>query len=118
MATYWKSILAATAGATVIAASAAHGGYDREDPMYGFSYDRYGNAYDRNGNLVEPAYLRRGYVPYVDPSVVQAEREQRAWERYAQDPRERAMRREYERAQRGDFDGVTPHPLSKHYSPG
>ena len=34
------------------------------------------------------------------------------------DPRERAAKDYAERAERGDFDETTPHPLSRNYSGG
>ena len=50
--------------------------------------------------------------------MTEAERERRARAYYHMDPRERAARIEYERAQNGEYDSVTPHPLSNNYSPG
>lgn len=122
MKTLWKSILAAAVAS--LALIGAHASHERNGPFnhsYGYSYDRYGNAYDRYGNLVEPSYLRPDYVaPGTNPDLTYAERERRAreLEYYYMSPRERATRIEQERAQRGDYDGVTPHPLSKNYSPG
>ena len=126
MKIYWKSILAALAGVTAISAGATHDRYDnRYDNSYSYSYDRYGNAYKRDGYYDRYGrYQRYGAngpvelnpAPNVDPSLNTVPEPPRVFTSEAE--REAVMRYEYERAQRGDFDGSSPHPLSKNYSPG
>jgi hypothetical protein len=119
MAILWKTIIAAVASVAAFSAHASHDRYGPYNHPYGYSYDRYGNAYDRYGNLVTPAYPNPDYRdPSVYPWLTYDERERRTREYYPMDPRERASKEYIDRAQRGDFDGVTPHPLSKHYSGG
>jgi len=120
MAILLKSIIAAVASVAAFSAHASHDRYGPYNHPYGYSYDRYGNAYDRQGNLVTPAYTNPDYRdPRLDPWLAYGEPpERRAREYYWTDPRERASKEYIDRAQRGDFDGVTPHPLSKNYSGG
>jgi hypothetical protein len=115
-----KSILAALAGAAAVWASAAgpYDGYGRYDDRYGYSYDRYRYDYRRYRGDDAPVYVQPGdLAPYRDP-LRYWDPELRAWVYHGQDPRELEARREFERAQRGDYDGSSPHPHSKAYSPG
>jgi hypothetical protein len=121
MAILWKSVLATLAGAAVLSAQAAP--YDRYRPYddpYSYSYDRYGNAYKRYGYYDRDGSYREcvNPAPLVDPSLATCDPPRAREYFYTPEQRELEMRREFERAQRGDFDGSTPHPLSKNYSPG
>jgi hypothetical protein len=126
MALKRKAILAALAGAVLLPGCATGTHYGYGYPYDYGHYDRYGYYYD-NPVYVDPAYIAPplGLGPAYPDHDRRYRHGDRRTERRAQesrepaaDPRAEAARRYVERAQRGDFDETTPHPLSKHYSGG
>jgi hypothetical protein len=121
MALARKSILLALAGAALLPGWAAASHYGRDYPRDFGHYDRYGNPIHADRGYVAPWYEPRlSYPDYYDRYTYR-DRERlyaHPYEPRFETPLQREQRIEYERAQRGELDGVTTHPNSPAHSPG